>query len=455
MSNDSANSIGPSTSFLSKSRVLRISALAAPILGTMLSANLMGLIDTAMIGQLGDTALASVSVGANLFFLVFSLLMGVNVAVQLLVARRMGEGQIDAAPTMLVGGLISAFIASLFVTAASYLVLPASASFINSDEAVVTYARSYLYTVFPSLVFGGCAMAFAGFWLGMQRPILNLITVIIQLVFNALFNYLFIFGHLGLPRLEVAGAGLGTSLANAIALLVNVALVLAIVGPKRLFATRPDKTVYKMLISYSLPMGIQQFLFALGMMVFVFIVGLLGTKPLAAFQIVMVIMMTSIMLAIGLGTTATTLVSGALGKKNVDDAVQWGWEIASLGSGLLLIVGVVFFFNADHIIAIFTKDPSTAQLALIPLRLMIIGIWIEALGRTLSMALVGAGAVGSVFLITFGNQWLLRLPLYWFFGVHLGYGLLGIFISMLVMYIVQTAMFVTIWHRKRWSHISV
>jgi len=189
------------------------------------------------------------------------------------------------------------------------------------------------------------------------------------------------------------------------------------------------------------------------MMIFVFIVGLLGTQQLAAFQIVLVIMMTSFMLAIGLGTTATTLVSSSLGRNDVTNASQWGWEVSTLGAGILLVFGLIFFIAAEDIVHVFTTDPDTAALALLPLRIMIISVWLEAFGRILSMALMGAGAIGTVFKITFVNQWFLRLPLYWVVGVFFNQGLVGIFITMLLLYIVQTSFFVVIWRRKKWARL--
>ena len=74
--------------FFNMSRVKTVIFLAAPILATMLTQNLMGLIDIAMIGQLGNSAQAGIGIGSNLFFLFMSLVMGVSAGVQTIVARR-------------------------------------------------------------------------------------------------------------------------------------------------------------------------------------------------------------------------------------------------------------------------------------------------------------------------------------------------------------------------------
>jgi len=127
--------------FLSGSRIKTIFVLAVPILATMLSANLMGVIDTAMIGQLGDAALASVSVASNLFFMTFSLIMGIAAGVQILVARRLGQGDAIGAPAILNAGLVAGAAGGVILVVLGYCILPFAASLINSDATVVSYAQ--------------------------------------------------------------------------------------------------------------------------------------------------------------------------------------------------------------------------------------------------------------------------------------------------------------------------
>lgn len=450
--------------FLSGARLKTISILALPVLASMLTQNLMSAIDTGMVGQLGDHALAAMSIGGNQFFMIFSLLMGVSAAVQTVVSRRVGEQtkqqeniviQHDNLSLTLIAGLSLAALIAVVLLPLGYLVLPFLSNFMTPDPIVAEGGQAYLMTVLPAIFFAGLSMAFGGYWLGIGKPIYGFLVVVVQLFCNAGFNYLFIFGNFGFPRMEIAGAGLATTLANMLGVFVHFAIALTVIGGKSFFKGLPQRTQLKNLLSISIPMSVQQFLFAIGMLVFVRIVASLGTKELAAFQVIAVIMMTSLMLAIGLGVTATTLVSGALGRKATADAKQWGWEIATVASTLLGLLCLVSCIYARDILDVFMSDAETVSLAVLPLRIMLISIWIESFGRVLSMGLVGAGAVGVVFKITFSNQWLMRLPFYWLIGVYLGYGLVSIFLVMLIFYIVQTAAFIIIWQREKWTQLSV
>lgn len=443
------------TGFLAAPRLKTISIIALPVLAAMLTQNLMSAIDTGMIGQLGDTALASISVGGNQFFMVFSLLMGVSAAVQTLVSRRIGEGRTEGLSMTLTAGLVLAGMIATILLPLAYLLLPLLSGIMTSDPEVVAGGRDYLFAVLPAVVFGGLAMAFGGYWLGIGKPGYGLIVVLIQLFCNAGFNYVLIFGHLGFPRMEISGAGLGTTMANMVGVLAHCCIAYRVLGRGNILQGMPDKSQLKGLLAISIPMSIQQFLFAVGMLVFVGIVATLGTKDLAAFQVIATIMMTSLMIAIGLGITATSLVSGALGRKAVADAKRWGWEIATVSSAILGLICLVSCIYARPILDVFMADPETVELAVLPLRIMLISIWIESFGRVLSMGLVGAGAVGVVFKITFSNQWLMRLPMYWLVGVYFGQGLIAIFLIMLAFYVLQTLLFVIIWQRERWAKIEV
>ena len=80
---------------MESSRLNRIAALALPIIGGMLSQNLLNIVDTAMVGFLGDPALAAVGLGGFVVFMCSALILGISTGVQSLAARKKGEGRVD------------------------------------------------------------------------------------------------------------------------------------------------------------------------------------------------------------------------------------------------------------------------------------------------------------------------------------------------------------------------
>ncbi len=104
---------------IDSSRFQRISLLALPIIGGMLSQNLLNIVDTAMVGFLGDPALAAVGLGGFVVFMCMSMILGISTGVQALAARKKGEGRTDRAAKILNSSLLIvlliAHLLSLFI----------------------------------------------------------------------------------------------------------------------------------------------------------------------------------------------------------------------------------------------------------------------------------------------------------------------------------------------------
>jgi len=445
----------PESVLIEKSRLKKIVGLSLPIVGGMLAQNIMSLIDTAMVGRLGNAALASVGIGTFLFLLIASFIMGVSAGVQALVARRIGEGNPDLTGHDLNAGILIASSVGLVLAVIGYLILPYLYPLVSQDPAVTEKGLAYLRPRIPSMIFAGINIPFRGYWNGISKPKFSMLTVLVAMVVNIFFNYLLIFGNLGFPRLETTGAGLATTIAIFSGALANLGLGLRYARKNGFLHGLPDKQRLQTLIRVSLPESIRHFFMFLGLVVFFTIVGLLGTKELAAFNVILNIMLVALLPAMGIGTAALTLVSQALGRKDPADAKKWGWEVARFGAGALFLFTLCVVPFAETIVGLFIPDASTISIAAAPLRIIGLFMWIEAFGMILSFSLIGAGATKIVMINSLLIQWCLSLPLNWFWGVYLGYGLFGMFLNGFFMVILRTSIFTFIWHKERWSRIKI
>lgn len=429
--------------------------LSFPIVGGMLAQNLMSLIDTAMVGRLGNAALASVGVGNFLFLLIISAILGVSAGVQALVGRRIGEGNSHLTGYDLNAGILISSIVGLLLAIIGYLILPFLYSLVTQDQAVIERGLAYLRPRIPSMILIGANVSFRAYWNGISKPKWSLLSLLIAMVVNIFCNYLLIFGNLGFPRLETAGAGLATTFAVFFGALTHVILGLKYARKNGFLQGLPDKQRIQTLINVSFPESIRNFLMFLGLVVFFTIVGLLGTSELAAFNVILNIMLVALLPAMGIGTAALTLVSQALGRKEPDDAKKWGWEVAGVGAGALILFALCVVPFPEKIAGLFISDTSTIRLAVPALRIVGMFMWIEAFGIIISFSLLGAGATKVVMSCSLLIQWGLSLPLNWFFGVHLGYGLFGMFLNGFFLVILRTSIFSFIWHKEHWASIKI
>jgi putative MATE family efflux protein len=432
------------------SRVRTIFGLSLPLMLFLLTQTLMGLIGIAMVSHLGDAAVAAIGIATALLSMLMAVLFGIDSAVQALVAQRFGAGLVQLAGATLNDALAIAAVGGLVLALLGHVAGPALFSLVTSDAAVVARGLPYFDAALPMLLFLGANFAFSAYRNGAGTPRHTLLVAAIQLACSALFGYLLIFGALGLPRLEMTGAGLGGTLAAVVALIVHLVLALRTAPITGFLRTLPNRRGVCLVLRIGLPVGLQQSMLYVGTTVFFAIVGQIGTGEVAAMNVVLSMMLLSILAAAGAGMAAATLVGMALGRGDAADATCWGWQVAWLGALGILAFSLVVVVAPGAALGLFIADRSTIELAAAPLGVMALGMSVDAFGRILGFALRGAGATRLVTAVAFSLQWGVQLPLAWLIGVRLGCGLMGIAIIRLLLFAVEAAVVTLMWRDGFW-----
>ncbi len=437
------------------SRRQRIFALALPIIGGMLSQNLLNIVDTAMVGFLGNAALAAVGLGSFVVFMCQAPILGISTGVQTLAARKKGEGRIDRAAKVLNTALLVVLAVAPVLSLIFVQLAEPFYPFLNKDEAVIGQGVPYLEWRLAATVFVGMNFAFRGYWNALDLSRLYMKTLIAMHACNIVLNYVLIFGHFGAPALGVAGAGLASALSMAIGTAIYFYLGFAHArkdGFLKGLATRQETGS---LIRISGPSGLQQLFFAAGFVAIFWIIGKVGTAELAAANVLITVTLFAILPGLGLGLACTTLVSQALGRGEPEDAYRWAWDVAKVTMVVMTVLGLPMWLIPDLISSIFIHDATTREIARWPMRLVGLTMPIEALGFAFMHGLLGAGDARSVMTISVSIQWLLLLPLAYLIGPVLGFGLLAIWLLQGGTRSMQSALFLLKWKSRRWQHIIV
>ena len=433
----------------------RIFGLALPIIGGMVSQNLLNIVDTAMVGFLGDPALAAVGLGGFIVFMCQALILGVSTGVQASAARRRGEGREDRAAAI----LNSALLLVLFVAPLMSLVLIQLADpvypYLNSDPAVIERGVPYVEWRLAAIVFVGMNFAFRGYWNALDLSRIYMTTLIFMHASNIVLNYALIFGNFGAPRLEVTGAGMASAISMVIGTAIYLFLGFRHVAKGHFLRCLASRRETASLVRISIPAGLQQLFFAAGLVAMFWIIGRISTPALAAANVLVTVLLFAILPGLGMGLACATLVGQALGKRDADDAYQWGFDVAKLTVMLLAILGLPMWLVPDLVSSIFIHEESTRELARWPMRIMGLTMPIEAIGFAFMHGLLGAGDARRVMGISVGTQWLLFLPLAYVIGPLLGYGLLGVWLWQGVTRGVQAWLFLSMWRGRKWQQIEL
>lgn len=420
-----------------------------------MSQNVLNMVDTAMVGTLGDAALAATGLGSFVNFLCMSFILGLSVGVQAMAARRLGENRHEETAVPLNGGLLLALVLGLPLALLTISIAPWLFERLNDDPAVVEAGTPYLQVRLAAMVGVGMNFAFRGYWSAVHLTRLYFGTLVLMHGLNIFLNWVFIFGNLGAPRLEVTGAGLATTLSIYIGTMIYVLLALRHARPNGFLGGVPSRRTMTTMLRVSLPSGVQQLFFSGGMVALFWIVGRIGTSELAAANVLIHVMLVGLLPMLALGIAAASLVGNALGREDSRDAHQWGWEVALVGGALGVAMGLPAALFPEAILGVFIHDPGTLALARWPLVITALVIWIEALGVILFHAHLGAGDSRRVMLVSVGFQWLFFLPLAYLVGPWLGYGLLGVWLLQAGYRFLQTLTVMYLWRRGQWAAVRV
>lgn len=344
--------------------------LASPIVLTQLAWVAMLTTDTAMIGRLGADALAGATLGLMVFFTGYTLCFGVVMATASLASQAYGARQ----PRRVRRVIRQGWWVTLAMTAPSVAALaftPDILALTGQPAETLPHAAAYVSALKWSLP---PAIAFAvlrNFVSALGRPMPALWVMLSGVPLNAVLDYGLIFGHLGLPRLELVGAGMATTAVNGALFLSLLAIALfrrpfsryAILG--RLW--RPDWGQFRQIFRIGLPIAVTSLVetgFFIGA---VFVIGHFGADAIAAHMIAMQLPHITFMVPMGLAQAATVRVGHAVGRGDAEGAYRAGRMAMAVAFGFMTVMSAVVLIVPEAFAAIFVdpaRPDSAAVLAL-------------------------------------------------------------------------------------------
>ncbi len=425
--------------------------LAWPAIAANLLHAMVGLIDIKIVAALGAPAVAAVTTGNRIFFVLQALLMAITAGTTALVARAWGAG--DAAEAERVtrtstlacallatllgvpGVLFAAHLAALFRLDAPTLAL--AATFIRW-----TSSFNAAFAVFFVL---GTALRAAGdtrtpLWLGALTNVVNVV-----LVFGL------VYGRFGLPALGVAGAAIASGLAFTFGAALTLALWLG--GHLALGVGPPGSLTLprlRALVRIGWPAALEQAAWQGGFILFLWIVSLYGTAPYAAYGIGVSILAVSFVVGFGFSIAAATLVGQRLGAGDGVGATASGWRAMRLSVAAMIVLGGAIILGARPIARLMIDDPEVVRLTVVFIYLLGAVQPLMAIEFALGGALRGAGDTRFPFLAVLAGLLGVRCVLAALFA-SAGLSVEWIFAALIGDYVVKASILVWRFRSGRWQ----
>jgi MATE family multidrug resistance protein len=411
-----------------KGGIKEVWQLAYPVVITMASISLMGVVDTLYMGFMGTAQQGAVGLGAVLAWTLMSFFNGTITATNTFVAQLFGAKKPrDCGPVVW-----QAFYFGLFSLGVVFILIIPNirplVQAIGSSIEITGYACQYMQVCLAGSVFVFCNFCVVGFLRGIGDTKTPMKITLFANALNIGFTYLLVFGRLGLPALGVQGAALGTVLSQGIASGIYLHLLL---GKKigNQFATRkfypPIRDLFVRWLRVGVPIGLWWILEMGGFTVFTMFVATLGETQLAGHQIVRQLAHLSFLPGVALSVAALTLVGQYLGAgdpASAERSAKSAIKIAMLIMGSLSLLFVLLRYPIAYL---FNRDPAVQEMAANLFFFVVVFQIFDALGTVSSGAIRGAGDTRWPMWISLFLSWFLFVPSIFILGKLVGWGVYG------------------------------
>lgn len=416
-------------SFLSKDYKY-ILHIALPAIAGLSTQMIVSLVDTALVGRLPETkyVLAAMGIGVLATWAVVSLFSSLATGTHVLIARRYGEKKYEDCGKVLNTSLILTFligvVVSLLVVTSSYWI----ASLFAADDKVGFYAGEFLHYRFMGIPFFLVTVSYRGFFFGIGKTKIFMISGVLVNLLNIIFNIILVYGAFGIKGMGLAGSGLGSTLATICDAIFYLGVSLLPSYRKKFHYFKNLKFVKEVassIIKISLPVSLQNIFILIGFLSFISITGLIGTVEQAASNVVFSSLLISLMPCFGFGIAVQTLVGNSIGSGDIIKAKHLGFETSKLATIYTIVVGLVFVIAPRLVLAITTNDNNVIETAVPALRIAGLGQIFYGIGVVLANGLQASGATFFVMMAEVVVNWFIFVPIAYFFGVFLEFGLVG------------------------------
>lgn len=339
--------------------------MAVPMMIGMLIQTLYFLVDLYFVGQLGDTALAGLSLAGNAMFLIFALTQILNVGTTALISHAVGRKDEADANAVFNQSMLLACLMAIVVVVIGYFGAPSYLASISSDAATIAAGRDYLYWFLPgmALQFPLVAVSAGLRGTGIVKP--TMLVQTLSIIVNIILSPILIAGWGTSVAMGVAGAGLASSISVFAAVLL---LCVYFVKAEKYISLKPnlwrfDTQIIKRLLGIGLPAGGEFFLMFAYMALIYWLIQHFGPDAQAGFGLGSRIMQSLFLPAMAIAFAAPAVAGQNFGAKRFDRVRETFFWSALLTCSLMAVLTLVSFLIPSVLVGGFSGDPEVVLIA--------------------------------------------------------------------------------------------
>jgi len=368
--------------------------ISLPVMAASIHEAVIDVANTAFLARYGVTELGAIALGDSVYDLASCAALGLSDGIQIIVARRAGQGRSRDIGGVVNQGLWLVGLVSVLLCLAIRYLSPLLTPLLVESRDVRAAVDDFLGIIAFAVFFHSANFALGGFYIGIARARVLVWAAALLAVTNVTLDYLLIFGHLGLPRLGIRGAAIA-SLGSEIVVFVflaGVAVANRELRVYRLFRLEPWRpSLVRALLRVSSPVALEALLEAAHWLAFFAIVQQLGEQALGAANIVQECYALLAIPIEGFAEATCTTVSNVIGQGRAGRIGLVLRRATASTYVLVLPLAALALVWPESMLAIFTPDEAMRAASADSLRVLAVGMLAVAPGILLSAAIAGTG----------------------------------------------------------------
>ncbi|WP_346044792.1 MATE family efflux transporter [Paraclostridium tenue] len=392
-----------------------IFSISLPIATQNLITFAISMVDTIMLGRLGEISLSASAIGNNIFFILAVIIFGVGSASSVMGAQYFGKKDIKSIhKVMAIMYRICLLLAILF-TFISFVFSKQLISIFTDDKLVIAEGAKYLRIISLGYILYAITSCTITILRSVKTIKISLVVYSVALVINIFLNWVLIFGNLGFPALGVSGAAIATVLSRCSEILV-ILIFMSKFESKIKFKFKHlkllDKVMFKDFIKVSTPIILNEFFWSIGSSMICIIVARMGTNVVAANSINNVVNQFATLFIHGLSSASSVIIGNTVGEGNKKKVMEYANTICLLSVFMGILAGLTIYFLRPIAVNLYNISDDTKAIACeIMIATSIVSIF-RALSANILMGILrGGGDNRFVFWLEMSFLWFIAIPL--------------------------------------------
>lgn len=414
---------------------------------------MLGAVDTVMLSQYSDNSVAAVGVVNQLIMFAFLIFEMINIGTSVLCSQYLGAKMHKNIVQVVGVSLLLNLVFGLFVSAVLHYGAHFLLKTMGLGPELMSYGVNYMEIVGAFAFFQAMSLTISASLRSANKAVYPMMVTVVVNILNIIGNYSLIFGKFGMPALGVEGAAISTAFARGVSMVILfVILFRKHIRRFPLAYFRPFPLVeLKNLLKVGVPSAGENMSYSFSQVVLTYFINMLGTEALATRTYVVNIVMFVYLFAIAMAQGGAICIGHLVGEKRIRAAYLLGKYVMRISILVSLILSCIWALAGHTLFTLLTDNPEIIRLGTI---ILFIDVILEV-GRAINIyatnALRATGDVNYPFYVGLVVQWSIAVGCGYLFGIHWGWGLVGMWCAFLLDENLRGIIFVRRWNSMKWA----